>query len=406
MRVESFSEIRGLEFPEIWYNTIKQEILSKSKDYILKVDENEYLDYLINKYNLEPLKVINESELISDPITSKEERKDMFGRYYISDVYIFTITYQFSGSAILFRVQSNPYTLTSYPLEIDNSSNRVSFTFKIYKQDPEEFKQIKSQCYSSAFANIDNLNKNIANFNSSFENTVRSMFLQEKNKYKSENDFFAAINVKTNSDTEAIFSAPVLKKKIISQPQISKGKEFNSVPSMSQEMYNDILTVIYNSGKSMEKKPALYIGKDEEGIRDQFLFILETRYEGTTATGETFNRSGKADIILKYAEDGTNLFIAECKFWHGQSEYIKAISQLFDRYLTWRDSKVAVILFVDNVDFTNVLDVIKSETLNHPYYIRTLKARGESSFSYIFHLPQDKNKEVQVEIMAFHFDKR
>jgi len=62
---------------------------------------------------------------------------------------------------------------------------------------------------------------------------------------------------------------------------------------MSTEMYNDVLKVIYDSGKNMEKKTALYKGKDEEGLRDQFLFVLETRYEGTTATGETFNRSGK-----------------------------------------------------------------------------------------------------------------
>ena len=128
---------------------------------------------------------------------------------------------------------------------------------------------------------------------------------------------------------------------------------------MSSEMYNDVLKVIYDSGKNMEKKPALYIGKDEEGLRDQFLFVLETRYEGTTATGETFNRSGKTDIILKYAKDASNLFVAECKFWHGASEFLAAISQLFDRYLTWRDSKAALLMFVKNKDFSNLLATIQ-----------------------------------------------
>ena len=64
----------------------------------------------------------------------------------------------------------------------------------------------------------------------------------------------------------------------------------------------------------MERKPSLYEGKDEEGLRDVFVAMLETRFEGITATGETFNHCGKTDILLKYAEDGTNLFIAECKF--------------------------------------------------------------------------------------------
>ena len=175
---------------------------------------------------------------------------------------------------------------------------------------------------------------------------------------------------------------------------------------MSKEMYEDILKVVYDSGKNMEKKPALYIGKDEEGLRDQFLFVLETRYEGTTATGETFNRSGKTDIILKYAKDASNLFVAECKFWHGSSEYLKAISQLFDKYLTWRDSKVALILFVTNLDFTNVLLSISSEIKTHPNFIREQGKRGETSFSFIMNLPQDKAKEIFLEVLAFHYDKK
>src|SRR5690606_29732415 len=127
---------------------------------------------------------------------------------------------------------------------------------------------------------------------------------------------------------------------------------------------------------------------------DQFLLILETRYDATTATGETFNRGGKTDIILKYANDGTNLFVAECKFWHGAAEFHKAISQLFDRYLTWRDSKVALLLFVRNKDFTNILNVIKEEALKHPYFLSEVGQRGETSFSYHFHLPADKEKRV------------
>lgn len=404
--MKSFGEISWMDFPQQYYQTIRQEIISNGKDYILKVDEDEYINYLTEKYRIEPLSIISDSETISEPVMDKERRRDMFGRDYISDVYIFTVSYQFTGHMGLFKVQPNPYTWSSYDINVNARNNIVSFIFKIYRQDPEEFRQTKSRCYSEAFANLSNLNSNVEGFNASFENTVRSIFLQEKNKYKSENDFFAAINVKTNSNTQSIFTAPTLKKKMISHPEIKKGKEFSSVPTMSQEMYSDVLKVLYDSGKSMEKKPALYIGKDEEGIRDQFLFILETRYEGTTATGETFNRSGKADIILKYAEDGSNLFIAECKFWHGQTEFQKAISQLFDRYLTWRDSKVAVIMFVENNDFTNVLDTIKIETPKHPYFVSAKGERGESSFSYIFHLPQDRDKNVQIEILAFHFDKK
>lgn len=111
---------------------------------------------------------------------------------------------------------------------------------------------------------------------------------------------------------------------------------------------------------------------------------LELRYEGVTATGETFNNLGKTDVCLRYAPDGSNLFIAECKFWSGHSDFLTTIKQLLG-YLTWRDSKVAVMMFVQ------------------PNYLRNAGQHGESSFSFVFCLPQDRGKEIRLEAMAFHF---
>lgn len=295
--------------------------------------------------------------------------------------------------------------MTSAEIYVNEQSSTVSFSFKLYKKDPEEFKKTKRDFQRKAFTNLENTNEVATNWMQSLPGIVNSLFQQQKNKYLQENDFFAAINVKVNTDTTSVFTAPTIKKKVIPQPSVSKHKEFSSEPMMAKEMYDDILKVIYDLGKNMEKKPSTYNGKDEEGIRDQFLLVLETRYDSTTATGETFNKGGKTDIILKYAKDGSNLFVAECKFWHGASEFHKAISQLFDRYLTWRDSKAALILFVTNKDFTNVIDTIKKETPNHPYFVNVTGARGETSFSFQFHLPQDKDKVVFLEIIAFHYDK-
>ncbi|RXJ45706.1 hypothetical protein [Gelidibacter gilvus] len=404
--MDSFSNISWMEFSRIYTQSIIEEINKKGKDYILKVDENEYINYIIENYRLEPLKILLDTEEVSNPINSQEIQRDMFGREFMTNFWTFRITYHFEGSADLFAVKPNPYTYSSYDIDVNSSYKTVSFQIKIFKQDAVEFKKVRASCYCEAFTNLNAVNENVIQSNVTFEDNIRTIFLHEKNKYKEENDFYAAINVKINADTQSIFSAPTIKKKIIKQPIVSKNTEFNSVPSMSKEMYDDVLKVVYDSGKSMEKKPALYIGKNEEGLRDQFLFILETRYTGATATGETFNSGGKADIVLKYADDGTNLYIAECKFWHGSSEFLKAISQLFDRYLTWRDSKVAVIIFVENKDFTNVLNIIKTDIINHDYYSRYIGDNGESSFSYEFHLPQDKDKKVNLEIITFHFYKK
>ncbi|MES2429427.1 MAG: hypothetical protein V4556_00745 [Bacteroidota bacterium] len=405
--MRAFNQITIYDFENGRKIDMAKEIQSSGKDYILKVDEQEYINYLYDKYVLTPITIHTETEYFGTPYISKETVTNYaYDRgYHEVDTYLFTVVYDYSGSDELFYVHTNPWTYASYDITLDNRLKKVSFDFKIYNQDAEEFRSMKTQCFSSAFANVVNANKNAEDFNRLLRDSITRAFQKEKEKCLKENDFFAAINIKVNQDTKSVFTAPTITKKIIPQPVVSNNKEFSSEPMMSSEMYIDVLKVIYESGKNMEKKPALYIGKDEEGLRDQFLFVLETRYEGTTATGETFNRSGKTDIILKYANDGSNLFVAECKFWHGASELLSAISQLFERYLTWRDSKAALIMFVKNKDFSNVISSIKNEAKKHSLFVKESGQRGETSFSYIFCLPQDNQKHVLFEIVAFHYDK-
>ena len=405
-RIKAFYEIDSHSFTNNLTEKIKNEIESKGKQYILGIDEDEYKKYLTDKYALEPLILNKDHNPISQPLVSKEVREDrFFEEKFQIETYNFTVEYSFTGSSELFGVRPSSWAMTTTDIVVNHETSIVSFSFKMREKDVEKFNREKLSEYNRAFANIVNINNFVRDWNSGLSDKINRLFNTQKTKYLQENDFFAAINIKVNENTSSVFTTPTIKKKIIPQPEVSKNKTFSSEPMMSQEMYDDILKVIYESGKNMEKKPALYQGKDEEGLRDQFLFVLETRYEGTTASGETFNRSGKTDIILKYAKDGSNLFVAECKFWHGESEFLKAISQLFDRYLTWRDSKVAGLMFVKNKDFTNVIKVIESEIVRHPYFVSNKGKRGETSFSYTFRLPQDEKKPVSLEVMAFHYDK-
>jgi hypothetical protein len=395
--IRTFAEVDSFTAKKQWEEQIRKKIESETKKYILGVDEEEYMNFLIEDFKVVPLVIYEKSEQIEQPEVKKEKARDRFRDFeYEQDVYIFTVNYTFSGSTVLFKIRPSSWTMTSYEIQVNEYNNKVSFSFKLYEQSPEKFK--------AAFTNVQNVNNFASEWNNCVKGLVSAEFRRVKEKFLKENDFFAAINISTNKDTESIFSVPEIKKVDIPQPKVNKNQEFASIPTMSKNMYADILKVIYDAGKSMEKKPALYKGKDEEGLRDQFLFILETRYEGITATGETFNKNGKTDIILKYSADHSNLFVAECKLWKGASEFHKAINQLFDRYLTWRDSKVALMFFVQNKDFSKVLDTVKDEAEKHDYYKNTINSNKESSYSYIYRLPNDMDKDVYLEIILFHFE--
>ena len=159
--------------------------------------------------------------------------------------------------------------------------------------------------------------------------------------------------------------------------------------------------MIHDVGKEFERLPSVYAGKKEEHLRDHFLMMLEPNFEGS-ATGETFNKTGKTDILLRH--DSSNVFIAECKFWKGQKSFLATITQLLG-YLTWRDSKAAVIMFVPNKEFTTVIETAKECIDQHPNYIRAVSEQDETWLNYEFHLDGDRNRVVKIAVMFYHTPK-
>lgn len=399
-----FAEIDWFSFRENRFNQIKKEIDELSKEYILKVDEEEFKTYMHEKYRLEPINILQETEHFNEPKIKKGYILGAFGERYLQESYSFEIFYNFEGSHELLNVRPSTYATTTMTINKYVEQSKISIRFDLEKQDPNEFESRKNVRFKQAITNVGNINANVNGWNNEYKNQIDKWFNAQKKKFLSENSFFESIRLKVNPNTNTIFTTPSIKKKIIPQPSFSNKKEFSSEPTISNEFYWDIIKVMYEAGKSMERKPALYVGKDEEGLRDQFLFILETRYEGITATGETFNRNGKTDILVKY-KDGTNIFVAECKIWKGIEEFNRAINQLFENYLTWRDSKTALIIFVKNKDMSNVIRTIRENILNHRYFKKLKGESGETSFSYEMALPQDLDKAVYLQVIAFHFDK-
>lgn len=137
---------------------------------------------------------------------------------------------------------------------------------------------------------------------------------------------------------------------------------FKPEPTLSDADYEHILGVVQNMVHVMERSPSAFVSMDEESLRFHFLVQLNGHYEGQT-TGETFNYQGKTDILIR--SEKRNIFVAECKFWGGPKKLAETIDQLLG-YSCWRDTKVAVILFNRNTDFSKVLETIAHAVKEHP----------------------------------------
>jgi hypothetical protein len=122
-----------------------------------------------------------------------------------------------------------------------------------------------------------------------------------------------------------------------------------------------------------------------------------------SATGEAFNKIGRTDILIQDGK-GNNVFIAECKLWSGSAKLKDALDQLLERYVTWRDEKVALVIFNKTVSaFTEVIERATQAVGEHPNCLQFLGERSETSFSYIFRSSDDPERKVKLELVLFNF---
>ncbi len=180
---------------------------------------------------------------------------------------------------------------------------------------------------------------------------------------------------------------------ILRGSNLYRGIAFNFAPSP----YQSALEAIHRTGKMFERFPSTYGNKGEEDLRDHILVSLSALTGAIT--GESFNKTGKTDIL--YQVNGSNVLVAECKFWGGEKIFLATIDQLL-RYLTSRDRQVAVILFVRNKDFTSVTNDVPTYVSKHPNYVRHLYDTDQTWKNYEFSLPGDPGCKLSIAIMLYH----
>ena len=168
-------------------------------------------------------------------------------------------------------------------------------------------------------------------------------------------------------------------------------------PALLDAEFEHIIEVIERMSTVMEFSPGAFSAMDEETLRSHILVQLNGHYEGN-ATGETFNYEGKTDVLIRV--DGKNIFIAECKFWQGPKSFKGAMDQLLS-YASWRDTKVAIVLFNRRKNFTDVLDAIPNVVKEHPNYKASTKGASERRFRYVLKHRDDPNRELKLAVVAF-----
>ena len=150
--------------------------------------------------------------------------------------------------------------------------------------------------------------------------------------------------------------------------------------------------------KVFERSPSVFKEMEEEHLRTILLVALNGVFQGK-ATGETFNGTGKTDILIR--ENNNNIFIAECLIWDGPAKLEKKIVDQLFKYATWADSKLAVIVFNRNKNFTGVVDSMKESVDKLPNRVLPMSYHAPNSCRHKFRRADDPQREFILTAIAF-----
>ena len=382
---------------------IQSEIENKSENYILNVNETEYIKYLIDEYTVSPLNIDFENQSITDyekqipaedflPYFNVEE-----GHTYKKLAVIYHLPY--SGCQALLKCTPSKHLLWTTKVFLDNQC--LCFEVVSLEENTEEIKSKSEEILNNLKTQFGYLIIEVNRFNENLPTVVKQFFQERKQRFLDKNKKLAVLDVpiKKREDLPETYAIPTpeFRKSVNVEPQVTE-VGYKPEPTLPDSVYIDILQTIHDVGKVFERLPPTYSDKDEEALRDHILLYLEPRYEGS-ATSETFNKTGKTDILIRH--ENSNAFIAECKFWKGKKVYLDAITQLLG-YLTWRDSKAAIIVFVDNKDFSSVIQTAEEVTSTHSNYLGFVDKKHDTWLNYRFHINGDPNREVKLGILFFH----
>jgi hypothetical protein len=383
-----------------------QEIDGCKDEYLLNVSETDFAKYLASNYKVEPIQLgepfmLDPTEVDVDIGNNPFWGASLHGRRHVKGHRV-EIHIPFTGAPDLFRCRPSSFTFS--PPCADVRKGYLALVFDRPGQlNAAEIKTEYDRALTQIRGYVANIESECSIFNLGLEVRIHGLISQRRDRLLKIRQAAANIGLPLNrrADAPQTYAVPSIKRKPeIGRPTVLE-KAFTPEPALADQEYENILTIIRSMVSVMERSPKAFIGMGEEDLRTHFLVQLNGQYQGR-ATGETFNYQGKTDILIR--EDDRNVFIAECKIWKGEGELLKAIDQILS-YLHWRDTKTALMVFNRNKSFSDVLAKTGPAVQSHKCCKRLIKKVGETEWRFLFHNPDDSNRELQLAIMLFDIPK-
>lgn len=391
-----FAEGDSFSFFQAREHALRQHIESLGDEALLGPSVGELVDALVEEYSV-ATPVLREEEKTVDHRETVVVTQDAFQRQLKVPAMEVKIFVPFTGDGDLFRVR--PSTYLSIMPRGTVSAGQLVLPFEHVSQNPDDLGRAVERRLDEVRQYLLYVAEDVKRFNTSLSSLAQERIVARRQVREGHLGTVKALNIplRRSANPPPAYNPVAVRRKVVVQPPRPAGKRVTPEATLAIREYDDILAALGDMAKVMERSPRAFGKMGEEDLRWVLLVALNSVYEGQ-ATGETFNFTGKTDVLIRH--ENRNVFIGECKIWDGPKTLTDAIDQVLG-YASWRDTKVAILLFNRRKNFSDVLAKIPDTVTAHPNYRRRVDYPSQTGFRFVLHHRDDAARELTLTVLVF-----
>jgi hypothetical protein len=322
---------------------------------------------------------------------------DQSGPFYIPGTRV-EIEVPFSGDSWIFQYRTNPFSMQLPQGGVAGGILTISIELP-HDAAPTRFKSEYDSQIALIRECVARSTDQIERHNQAIPGLIDRAITQRRSRLGKHSEIAALLDIPLATRANAPSIVPV--KLEIRRPSalpVPPRSGLAPEPGISDSTFEHILHFIRHQGRTFERTPATFSVHGEEDLRNIILAQLNGHFEGA-AVGESFRGKGKTDILIE--EGSRAAFVGECKVWTGPAGLSDAIDQLLG-YLTWRDSKSALLMFnTKNKEFSKILESMPLTIRAHPLFVKDLQNPGGGEWRVEMRSKEDAGRRVAVHCFVF-----
>ncbi|MFD9303765.1 hypothetical protein ACFWCB_14145 [Streptomyces sp. NPDC060048] len=382
---------------------IAEEVAALNEDVLLSSPESDVCEELEERFRLEPL-VLDRDGITAGSVKEGFATVRQFGEELRIRQTVVTILVRFKGELDLFHMR--PSTYTNSPPVAATDGDALDGGLEIewmgpVDHDPQQVRLALDSRLDEIQRWIDWSTAQVVLFNEAATLKIAAEVQARKTRLLANRNLQEALGFPMRERHDAAtYSVPIKRKKIVPK-RGTASSPFEPEPALADAHYEAALEVLRNQRNALERAPGTSAKMGEEEIRNLLLIGLNSHFEGQAA-GEVFNNTGKTDILIRV--DDRHIFIGECKIWKGPKTIADTVDQLLG-YLTWRDTKAALLLFIRSGAPGDVMAKAVARFREHPNYKRNGRHSTDERHDFVFHANGDASREIKMAFLPFHLPK-